>query len=60
MELLWNCFVIVLVVLTAFFGRVVENGTILLWDAENIWEMTMKNTKKGGKSKNKVSKLAIY
>jgi hypothetical protein len=48
------------VVLTAFFGRVVENGTILLWDAENIGEMTMKNTKKGGKSKNKVSKLAIY
>jgi hypothetical protein len=48
------------VVLTAFFGRVVENGKILLWDAENIWEMTMKNTKKRGKSKNKVSKLAIY
>ena len=60
MELLWNFFVIALVVLAAFFGRVVENGTILLWDAENIGEMTMKNTKKGGKSKNKVSKLAIY
>ena len=60
MELLWNFFVIALVVLAAFFGRVVENGTILLWDAEKIWEMTVKNTKKRGKSKNKVSKLAIY